>query len=68
MFYIKRLFNSFTNYFYNTSETPDIQNSIEKNELELSRNKSPVEYSNNDISEWKKATDTCYSSLLRSTS
>jgi len=51
MFYIKRLFNSFTNYFYNTSETPDNQNSIEKNELELSRNKTPVEYSNNDITE-----------------
>jgi hypothetical protein len=48
MFYIKRLFNSFTNYFYKTS---DIQNSIENNELELSRNKTPIEYSNNDISE-----------------
>jgi len=42
MFYIKRLVNSFTNYFYYSSDN---------NELELSRNKTPVEYSNNDINE-----------------
>ena len=48
MFHIKRLFNYFINYFY---DTYDIKNSIEKNELELSRNKTPVEYSNNDITE-----------------